>query len=124
MERWQCFGSPALFSFHPPTYLFFISLHIYQSRFLFLIFHTLSQYFKYLFNSHSLHFREHIMVIFFQVSKPRFARMRKKVPLIMIMVVIMITIVMVVILMIMMTKKIQISLVLSKNVPILGTFTW
>ena len=28
------------------------------------------------------------------------------------------------ILMIMMTKNIQISLVLSKNVPILGTFTW
>ena len=35
-----------------------------------------------------------------------------------------IIIVMMVILMIMMTKNIQISLVLSKNVPILGTFTW
>ena len=35
-----------------------------------------------------------------------------------------ITLVMMVILMIMMTKNIQISLVLSKNVPILGTFSW
>ena len=40
------------------------------------------------------------------------------------MVLMIIIIVMMVILMIMMTKNIQISLVLSKNVPILGTFTW
>ena len=42
----------------------------------------------------------------------------------MIMAVMIIIIVMMVILMIMMTKNIQISLVLSKNVLILGTFTW
>ena len=46
---------------------------------------------------------------------------RKKVPLMVLMI---IMIVMMVILMIMMTKNIQISLVLSKNVPILGTFSW
>jgi len=40
------------------------------------------------------------------------------------MVLMIITLVMMVILMIMMTKNIQISLVLSKNVPILGTFSW
>ena len=40
------------------------------------------------------------------------------------MVLMIIIIVVTVILMTMMTKNIQISLVLSKNVPILGTFTW
>ena len=50
--------------------------------------------------------------------------MTKKVSMMIMMVVMIIMIVMMVILMIMMTKNMHISLVLSKNVPILGTLIW